>query len=288
MKFIIKINRIKIPDSELIADVKRTAKLLKTKSVSGADYRKHGKFHDATLRQRFGRWNDVLKKAGLNPKDSRAEIIKAIIADLKAVARKLKKKTFSCYEYERNGKFKYSKIKRYFSKWAEAMNEAGLKYVKRTPPTRTELLENLKNVWVTLGRQPKHNEIKKPLSGYGKNAYPQHFGTWQKALESLAVYLKNQKAEVVIKVRKYVKENTPRKKNKQKTPRNVDYRMRHLVLKRDNYKCRLCGRSPATDISVILQVDHIKPWASGGETTLDNLQTLCYECNMGKGSLSIK
>ena len=67
-----------------------------------------------------------------------------------------------------------------------------------------------------------------------------------------------------------------------KTSRTISDRMRFLVLKRDNYKCCACGASPAKDPSVVLHVDHIIPWSKGGETTLDNLQTLCSKCNLGK------
>ncbi|MBS3113013.1 HNH endonuclease [Candidatus Woesearchaeota archaeon] len=56
-------------------------------------------------------------------------------------------------------------------------------------------------------------------------------------------------------------------------------------MKRDNFKCKNCGRSPAIDMSLILHVDHIKALANGGETVLENLQTLCSKCNIGKSDL---
>jgi 5-methylcytosine-specific restriction endonuclease McrA len=56
-------------------------------------------------------------------------------------------------------------------------------------------------------------------------------------------------------------------------------------MRRDNFKCKNCGRSPATDTGIILHVDHIKAWANGGETILENLQTLCSVCNIGKSDL---
>ena len=56
-------------------------------------------------------------------------------------------------------------------------------------------------------------------------------------------------------------------------------------MKRDNFKCCKCGRSPATDPSVVLHVDHKKAWANGGETVFDNLETLCQDCNLGKSDL---
>ena len=56
--------------------------------------------------------------------------------------------------------------------------------------------------------------------------------------------------------------------------------LRFKVLKRDNYRCRICGASSKDGVH--LHVDHIIPLAKGGKTTLDNLQTLCERCNMGK------
>ena len=62
-------------------------------------------------------------------------------------------------------------------------------------------------------------------------------------------------------------------------------RLRYKVLQRDNYKCCLCGASPATNSSVVLHIDHIKPWSKGGETVIENLQNLCSKCNLGKNDL---
>ena len=72
---------------------------------------------------------------------------------------------------------------------------------------------------------------------------------------------------------------------KHKTKREINWRLRFIIMKRDNFKCKDCGRSPATDQSIILHVDHKKAWAKGGETVLENLETLCSKCNIGKSDL---
>ena len=66
------------------------------------------------------------------------------------------------------------------------------------------------------------------------------------------------------------------------TSRAISDKLRYKVLKRDNFKCCACGASPAKDPSVELHIDHITPWSKGGETILENLQTLCSKCNIGK------
>ena len=56
------------------------------------------------------------------------------------------------------------------------------------------------------------------------------------------------------------------------------------VLKRDKYKCQICGKSPSTHPELSLEVDHILPVSKGGTNDIENLQTLCFNCNRGKGN----
>jgi 5-methylcytosine-specific restriction endonuclease McrA len=62
---------------------------------------------------------------------------------------------------------------------------------------------------------------------------------------------------------------------------NIGKKLRFLVFERDNYTCQGCGRTVKED-GVKLSPDHIIPVDWGGETTLENLQSLCRECNEGK------
>lgn len=60
----------------------------------------------------------------------------------------------------------------------------------------------------------------------------------------------------------------------------ISDKVRYAVLRRDNSRCRRCGR--AVEDGVKLVVDHILPRAWGGETVMDNLWALCEQCNQGK------
>ena len=122
--------------------------------------------------------------------------------------------------------------------------------------------------------------MKSPLSKYSAATYEYRFGTWLKALEQFVEYINSEEIEteqtIITK-----SEITP----SHKTKRDINWRPRFIVMRRDNFKCVACSRSPATQPEIILHVDHIVAWAKGGETTLENTQTLCDVCNIRKSDL---
>ena len=59
--------------------------------------------------------------------------------------------------------------------------------------------------------------------------------------------------------------------------------LRYQVLSRDNSRCTRCGATPKTH-GVILHVHHIVPVSKGGRSEMDNLQTSCDYCNLGKSN----
>ena len=55
--------------------------------------------------------------------------------------------------------------------------------------------------------------------------------------------------------------------------------VRRLVLDRDNWRCRACGRAGR------MEVDHVVPLRAGGDPyDPGNLQTLCRECHIDKSA----
>ncbi len=67
----------------------------------------------------------------------------------------------------------------------------------------------------------------------------------------------------------------------------IDDKLRYAVLKRDNSTCQRCGANVYNTPNVKLVVDHKIPVELGGDTTIDNLWTLCTRCNGGKQSFFI-
>jgi 5-methylcytosine-specific restriction endonuclease McrA len=154
----------------------------------------------------------------------------------------------------------------------------------RTPMnlSEEELFENLEGAWVKLGRQPKYLEMQKPLSKYSACTYANRFGTWRKALEKFVAYINKEES---ISSEKAIKNVKTKPITKHKTSRTINWRLRFIVMRRDKFKCKKCGRSPANDPKLILHVDHKVAWANGGETVYENLETLCSRCNIGKSDL---
>ena len=54
-------------------------------------------------------------------------------------------------------------------------------------------------------------------------------------------------------------------------------RLRRQVFDRDGWRCRACGAPGGP-----FECDHIRPVQRGGETVMDNLQTLCVGCHIAK------
>lgn len=67
--------------------------------------------------------------------------------------------------------------------------------------------------------------------------------------------------------------------------KSISPRTRAQIFSRDGSKCRMCGRSAE---EVPLEVDHIFPHSQGGTDDLDNLATLCRDCNRGKSDLYLR
>lgn len=201
-----------------------------------------------------------------------------IAEDLIRVSKLIKKNNITISDYETHGNYDSTTVMRHFGTWNHALECVGLQITNKQYSLK-ELYDNLAEIWVRLGRQPSKRDLSKINSPISYKAYERRFGKWSVALESFVDYY-NSISEVLI-LQSEFDEST----EKHNTSRDINLRMRFIVMKRDNFKCCVCGASPAKDPSVELHIDHIIPWSKGGETKIDNLQTLCSKCNLGKSDL---
>ena len=61
-------------------------------------------------------------------------------------------------------------------------------------------------------------------------------------------------------------------------------RLREFIKERDGYACKYCSVSVVAEPNLLLEVDHILPVSRGGQSTIENLQTLCWRCNRTKSN----
>jgi predicted restriction endonuclease len=84
---------------------------------------------------------------------------------------------------------------------------------------------------------------------------------------------------ILIKIAKGIYRYEPDSVNKKELEEFTDAQKRK-IMKRDNYRCVVCGRGRENGVE--LQVDHIKPKDQGGKATIENGETLCAQHNFQK------
>lgn len=213
----------------------------------------------------------------------------SLIQDVMRVAKKTGRRTVTMREYESHGNYNPSTLLRRFGSWFRVLEKAGLtKSRSDLNIPDEELFDNIKDVWITLGRQPRNPEFKAPLSRHGLTTYCRRFGSWRKALGAFVEYIGNDSADGREQEANDAESGSSGDREARntatRTRRNLSERLRFRILLRDGFACQSCGASPLKSRDVELHVDHIVPWSQGGETVPGNLQTKCSQCNLGKGN----
>jgi hypothetical protein len=238
--------------------------------------------------QLIGRMLDSQKLAYTEDmSNSKFELIRAknapvtdeeLINDLKRVSEiagtgKVTQKVYGEY-----GKYDVSNLGRRFGTWNKALQSAGLSISNEINISDERLFENILVLWQHYGRQPVRAELAMPPSLISQGAYRRRFSSWLHALECFVEYANASDSVAPNRVEPFLASRL--------TTRDPSLRLRFKVMLRDNFTCRHCGASSAKQPGVELHIDHVIPWSKEGETTLNNLQTLCSRCNLGKSNLS--
>lgn len=288
---------------------------------SHKEFNLYSRVHSATVVKEFGSWANALRSAGFQYSRSRAahtEIANGakritpdqLLTELKTIANRHRGGVFQYEDYRKlGGKRARGTFCKYLGGWRTAVASIGLKdgFSRTRPELRTyadeDYFAELQRIWEMFGRQPTVKEMREN-GRISPQSFQQRFGSWMRSvyafckdrngpedpynlLES-SVRAARRQTQPIQQSESQVPVENPRAgllNPKRRTPRKPSVRLRFQVLKRDNFTCRACGRSPATEIGVLLEVDHIFAWSRGGETILANLQTLCDRCNSGKSDL---
>lgn len=273
------------------------------------EFDKHAKVSASLVHRRFGGWQSAFIKAGLGERVNTNTRFKRgyvkhtytneqMITEIQRVSSLLNSDVITMEEYGKNATVIHPEtIRRRFTSWGKAVVAAGLKISslgKRH--TDEDYFENLLTVWTYYGRQPTYGEMDKPPSRISAKAYEAKWKKWTNALIAFIDRVNHDE----ITDNKSAGANTPDKnvitkhnvkikripihKSEDDETRAIRIGIRYDVLKRDNFKCVICGATPANDVNCLLHVDHIIPYSKGGKNTLDNLRTLCSKCNIGRSN----
>ena len=196
------------------------------------------------------------------------------------------------------GTYSIGTFQKHFGSWRNAASAIGCKY-GRSPAFQTfsdeQFFAEIQRVWELLGRQPTLGEMKAQGSKMSCKTFQRRFGSWMRAIhafcedrniaEANTAEAPQADESIAIKPSRAAKVEPSIVVIEKCTPRQPSLRLRFRVFQRDRFSCQACGRSPATEPGVVLHVDHIIPYSGLGETVLENLQTLCNHCNLGKSDL---
>jgi len=112
-----------------------------------------------------------------------------LLDDVKKVASEFNKETITRDEYDERGRFNSGTIRKRFGGWLNALEKAGLSETRNYNIENDDLIKNIEDVWLKLGRQPFTTDMKAPLSKYTGQTYRKRFGSWQKGLEAFIEYI---------------------------------------------------------------------------------------------------
>jgi Homing endonuclease associated repeat/HNH endonuclease len=210
-----------------------------------------------------------------------------ILDDLRRVAKLLRKETLTASEYRQSGNASSGTIVGRFGSWNNGLEKAGLKVKFQRNISDDDLFENLERMWIELGRQPRYSEVKFPFSRFSNVTYDKRFGRFSEALKQFVVWVNSDRLDepqesTDAKGMAHIATLSPLVKRRSR--REISDRQRFRILVRDGFRCKACGASPLKQSGIELHVDHILPWSKGGETTDDNLESKCKQCNLGKGN----
>jgi hypothetical protein len=211
----------------------------------------------------------------------------AMVEELRRVAGHYGNRRFSRREFDAVAQScKGSAVLARFGSWQGALEATGLDLPvvakNRFLITDQQLFEEMGRVWSIIGHRPSFDEWVSQSPRYSYTTFKARFGGWINACKAFIAYVTGEE----IQTPQSTDNATPNTKRRVAAAdkRNVSDKLRYRVLARDQFKCVLCGRSPANEPGVKLHIDHKVPFTKGGLTVIENLQSVCNHCNWGKGT----
>ncbi len=281
------------PES-IVDEVRRIEMITKTGTITQKDIKDYGRISVSPIYKHFASLGEVAEKAGLRPHRKVGDTTKEdIIDELRRISGVIRGRPLKRSDIEQHSNISYYKIISQFRSLGRAARAAGLTPHKSTKHDRDDLLTILIDLWnQTLekeGRRPYTTDLKKYVCGISQCTYSRSFGSWKKALKEAYDYVTEKdiiddlpsetQKEFVLSPQAKPKIESSTGPPRSVERKHISIRKRFFVFKRDHFSCVICGRS---GVGVKLELDHRVPISKRGTDDLDNLQTLCFECNRGK------
>lgn len=212
-----------------------------------------------------------------------------IIGELKKVAKHYDFIKFTRHEFDKVAKScKGSVVLSRFGSWEKALAKTEFELKERLKKSRyfiseKELMVEMARIFEILDHRPSKTEWEAIKPKFSYTTYKTRYKGWVNAWKHFFENYKGlnlEPEEISVNINEI--QQVPIKIATEEK-RTIPLKLRLKVLQRDNFKCVYCGASPATDPNIQLHIDHIIPFSKGGKTEFGNLQTLCQNCNWGKG-----
>jgi len=285
-------------DDALVAELRRVAALIESPAMTKAAFDQLARASSDWICQRFGGWEEALSRANLSDRYSGGARAprkptyseNELLAELRRISKKLEGQPVTTETFNQYATMHSATVRDRFGSWQIALKKAGLEIPKLgIRYSDDDYFENLLTVWTYHGRQPKYGEMGHPPSRISANAYERKWGKWRNALLAFLERVNSDTSREVSKPSTTVPEKAMRRSARaprkgSEDQRSIKLGLRYEVLKRDHFRCSLCGASPATILGCILHVDHVTPFSKGGKTVSENLRALCESCNLGKSA----
>lgn len=285
-------------EDSILAEMRRVAALLPDGVITRKAFDSLSRVSSYTCLRRFGGWEHALTRAGLGDRygggsisakmrDQRARSLTRdqVVDELQRISALLGRRTIKRDDVLQNSDLMGERVVlNRFGSWTAALEAAGLETTARGRRwTDADYFENLLAVWTHHGRVPTYAEMGEEPSRISPGGYAAKFGSWGRAKAAFVEQVNSDIEEAREPSLNDAPVPEPRHgATKSEDRREISLGLRYAVLRRDRFRCVTCGRSPATDLTCTLHVDHIHPFSKGGKTREDNLRTLCEACNLGK------
>jgi hypothetical protein len=285
---------------EIKKEILRVVGLITSEKITTKEFDSLSKISSSTIRRRFGNWGKILFQCGLGSRYSGRTVSdkmhqqtkhltnEEIINELQRVAKSLNKNSLTTTDLDKVSKvISASTIANRFGSWTNGLKAANLTIHKKgRRHCELDYFDNMLKVWTHYGRQPKYQEMDLPPSVITSGAYESKWGKWSNALLAFIEYVNKDKIEedIIIEEKQHFNKKELENKIEKRNSRGIPIGLRYRIFVRDRFRCVKCGRSPATDLNCEIHIDHIIPISKEGKTVLENLQTTCKECNLGKSN----